>query len=280
LKVLHQIKSPLFNKEEIHHYHFLVLFSENYLACTTFNPETKYFLGLSSYEFENGDKEQISSLVQGGVEEVFLPYGKRMVSFSGPDFTLVPEKFLREESLAEKYYHINFNSQEDETILKELIPDLNSWVIYNIPKDFTKLRDVFNPDIYSFSMVPLLRSFIQNPLSRETSGIFINIDQGFFTISVFQYAMLQLCNSFKYQSIEDVLYHVMNVSKHFGLDPGQKKYYFSGFVESKSPLYKLLYKYFRYPVFLPASPVYKLDPCFNDIPVHLYHNLFTLALCE
>jgi hypothetical protein len=257
-----------------------VVFSERYLACGTYHPENKYYLGLNSWEFENSDREQLSSLVQGGVEEVFMPYGKRKLSFSGPNFTLVPKRFLENELLTENYYHINYPRSENEMILKEFITELGSWIIYGIPQDFYTLKEVFQPEIFTFTAAGIIKAFDKNPLTKESLGVFIDLDYEFCIISVYQQSLLQLCNSFRFHSPEDILYYVMNVTKHFGLDPDQKKIYFSGFIESRTDLHKLLYKYIRFPVFLPVSPVFKLDPCFNEIPVHYYNNLFNLALCE
>jgi hypothetical protein len=208
-----------------------------------------------------------------------MNYRKKILVYSGHRFTLVPEQFLENRELIEKYFDINFSKEEKETLHKDHIDVLKTYNVFGIDESAQKFIGQVDFDIVIHSMSTYLKSIITTLNITESNSIFIDVQNTYFTVTLFQYGILQLCNAFPYRSSEDILYHIINISKHFNLDPDKETYRFSGILFQDSQLYKILYKYLRQPELMEHPSGLNYHSSVNTIPRHIYYNVFALASC-
>jgi hypothetical protein len=279
MKIIHDIKSALRQPGESLKFHLLISLSENLLVLSTFDPIEKKFFSLKSFALESTDFNS-EYLITDKIEETSLIFKKRIIGYSCPNFTLVPGIFMETNDLAEKYYQINFNTEGDEVIKTSYFEKFKTNFIYGIPIKNSNFIENLKPDLMTFPIGNYLEMIIQDSTNKEQNNVFIDIDGSFLTVIVFQQSSLQLCNSYKYKVPEDILYHTLNIIKHFNFDPDKDKFYFSGLVDRNSPIYTLLYKYLRFPVLMPRPQIFNFDSCFDDLPSHIYLKNFALGLCE
>ena len=277
---LHQVKSSSLRQEETHHYTLALYLSNGLIANSIFDPVSKMHLALKSFQLDNQEYNGILSRIQDSFEELFQPFKKNILVYNGPKFTLVPEMFMEKEDLAEKYFTLNFEKDEGEIIRYSKLPTLGAFIIYSIPQEVLRLEEILHPDAVYFSRFCSLEAGLRYKAVSDPVSIFIDIEQGYFSVTVFRFNSLHLCNSYLYSGPEDIMYHILNISKNFNISPDADQYYISGLIEQNSRLFNLLYKYLRNPVFCPPAPGIQTDSCFNDIPLHTYNNLLSVAVCE
>jgi hypothetical protein len=97
---------------------------------------------------------------------------------------------------------------------------------------------------------------------------------------LFKAGVIQIVQSFNYETPTDVSYHLLNVCERFDVSPNDVKLILSGMIEEKSNLYDDLYKYFLHVSFANLPSDILLSAEMNALPNHFYTNLTALALCE
>jgi len=243
-----------------------------------YNPATHEIISLKSFSCSKEELANIDSVIHV-VHDLKMNYRKKILVYSGQRFTLVPDIFLQKQDLLEKYFTINFSREDNELLYKDHVETLELYNVYSINESIEKFIEQIDFDVKMHSITTYLKSIIRTLNVAEPNSIFIDIQNTYFTITLFQYGILQLCNSFPYKTSEEILYHITNISKHFNIDPDQDLYRFSGILYQDSALYALLYKYLRQPEFLDHPSGLNYHSSINTIPKHFYYNVFALALC-
>ncbi len=91
---------------------------------------------------------------------------------------------------------------------------------------------------------------------------------------------LQLCNSFKFETDEDMLYFLLNVYKQLGFDTNLMPLVLKGDIEKELSKFQLIYKYIRNVSFAEETDTIKFAPFSAAILPHKYFTLFNSFACE
>ena len=249
------------------------------ITLCNYDPAIREIISLKSFSCSREELTNIDLIIPE-VHNLKMNYRKKILIYSGQRFTLVPDEFLQNHDLAEKYFTINFSKETNESVLRDYIDKLKVYNVYGIDESIRKFNGQVSFDLKFHSISTYLKSIISNSNITDSHSIFIDIQNTFFTITLFQYGILQLCNSFPYKSSEEILYHILNISKHFDINPDKERYHFSGILYQNSPLYELLYKYFRQLELMVPPTGLNYHPSLNSIPLHIYYNVFAFASCE
>lgn len=258
--------------------YLLLWLATDMITICNYDPATSEIISLKSLSTTKDDLVNIDSMIRE-VPALKMNYRKKILVYSGQRFTLIPDQFLLNHELTEKYFNINFAHEENEILLKDNIEMLKLYNVYSIDESVQKFIDHIDFDLKIHSISTYLKSIITTLNIAEPHSIFIDIQNSYFTITLFQYGVLQLCNSFPYKTSEEILYHITNISKHFNIDSDKDQYRFSGIIYQDTPLYNLLYKYIRQPEFMQHPSGLNYHSSLNSIPQHNYINIFALALC-
>lgn len=279
MQVLHSLEDNTLQEILVEKYNLYLYLSNNRLVLTIYNPGIKKFLTLKAYESKDTiDSRKINKL-KDDLPELEYNFKKKIIAFSNPKFTLVPAPFFK-NAYKDEYYKINFNKESGESIKKDNIAELDSQLIYALSSNFTNIISLINPTKSFHASTPFLKSVLNRDTDQESNSVSIDINSSFFKIAIIIDGKLKLINSFTYKSSTDLLYHILNISKHFGINPDTCKYYITGAIDRNSNLYKLLLKYIRYPILKKRFERFNYNNSFDDIDSHLYYNVFSLALCE
>jgi hypothetical protein len=87
---------------------------------------------------------------------------------------------------------------------------------------------------------------------------------------------LQIAQTFKFQTPEDVVYHLLNVCHQF--DAMQVNVELSGMIEKDSNMFKEVSKYFL-TTFTGLPPAFNYPEEIMEKPSHYFSHLFSIALC-
>jgi len=258
--------------------YLLVWLAPDMITLCNYDPGTNEIISLKSFNYSKEELANIDTLIPE-VHALKMNYRKKILIYSGQRFTLVPDSFLENPQLTEKYFNINFTRDEKETLHKDHIDSLKTYNIFSIDETSQKLIGHIDFDMIKHSISTYLKSLLLTLNIAESNSIFIDIQNNYFTVTLFQYGILQLCNSYPYKTSEDILYHIINISKHFNLEIDRETYRFSGILYQDSSLFYLLNKYIRYTGFISHPSGLNYHASLNYIPQHVYYNVFALATC-
>lgn len=97
-------------------------------------------------------------------------------------------------------------------------------------------------------------------------------------VAVLRNGVLQLVQSYGYQSAEDVAYRLLAAAQQLQLDPQTVQVQVCGLVDEHSAMYSELQKYFLQTAWLQRPAAFQYDPVFDQYPAHFFTPIF-LAAC-
>ncbi|MCJ7446074.1 MAG: DUF3822 family protein [Bacteroidales bacterium] len=180
----------------------------------------------------------------------------------------------------EEYFTFNHTKDESDVILSNKIPEPDAYIVFSVAKLLFDLAIHLYPAIHFFHHTkPLLNQVSHYSKSVNSYYIHIHVERDFFNLMIFHHNILKFSNSFSYRNISDILYFVLNVFKSMGI--GQEEtIHFSGLTEKYDDLSSNFAMYIRNLKFVDPSGNFTFSYVFNDIELHRYINLFSVANCE
>ena len=171
------------------------------------------------------------------------------VLFSNELYNLVPEEFFVEK---ESSNYLKYNTKilktdvvaHDVVIPQELV---NVYIPYtNITNYFFDRYGEFE---YRHSITVLIRELMKIA-PAEGIEAFLNNSKGYFDLVIFKNKKLLLCNTFSYDTKEDLAYYLLFTAEQLKLDPSKFQLTLLGDISQKSPLYDVIFTYIKNVAFL------------------------------
>lgn len=151
--------------------------------------------------------------------------------------TIVPEALFAVSDI-EKYWKLNFSSQNDCEIHSYNLTKSQACVIFPVKKD---LQIFINSINEKKSIVPSSASFIDFNFKRnrlfenpEKSRIYIQVYETFAEFLLIENYAIKLFNTFEFKTQNDLLYHIINVFEQLKISQKYAEVVFSGFIETDS----------------------------------------------
>ena len=160
-------------------------------------------------------------------------------------YTVVP-KDLFDPARGLDYLKFNTRLLDNDLVAYDVIDGLDLVVVY-LP--FTNVNNWFFERFGSFTFEHtasvLLRHLMAQNSFKKSAQYMIHVHKSHFDLILWHGKNLLLCNTYSYQSPEDVLYYVLFAFEQFDLDPEQVPLYLAGAVSERDELFTLLYQYVR-----------------------------------
>jgi hypothetical protein len=205
-------------------------------------------------------------------------YRKVHYLIASPKFTLVPPA-LYDPAKKEEYFSFNHPVSESTQILTDRLTDPDSFLLFSVSRPYSDLMKEFYPQSVPIHHLRPLFAQIHN--ERKSSGdlyIHAHIEADYFNLIIFKSNTLQLCNSFLYRNVSDILYHILNVFRNMNIKQ-EETIVLSGQTERFDDLSSNLSMYIRNVRYAALSGNFTFSYVFNEISFHRYINLFSAASC-
>lgn len=234
---------------------------------------------LRSYQPDEGrtfDIQQIEELV-GNDDFITKHFKKTRIITPSWRSTLIPDPLFISEK-KDEYFAFNHIVNESDIILENLIPEINSHLLFSCSDHFKKLINRFFPESVHFHQLkPLLRHISSS--KNIPNYIHLHIENDFINLLVFDGQTLRFCNSFNYKTTSDILYFAMNVFKKLDIKQ-EGPINISGLTYKYDSLYSMLSGYIGSIKYSEPIGSYTFSYVFNDIELHRYLILFSALNCE
>ena len=265
-------------KIEIKHSEFYKVFAHlnnNSFAYTIFDLKNEEFLALESFIF-NDEKDFIKIISQFPV----FNWDLNSISFNyfNKNCTIIPNA-LYEDKYKKKYFEINNSIESTDEILINKLTHLNAITIYTIPKlqlsEISKLK--------TFQIKHSASIFIDNILKQtknsNKSELFADVSTNNFDIVFIKKSKLIFYNNFKFKTINDFLYYILNCYNTLELNSNEITLRLSGEF-NKEIILKNLKKYIKNVIIENKPKSYSYCHLFNNVPNHYFHKLYNQYKCE
>jgi Protein of unknown function (DUF3822) len=134
-------------------------------------------------------------------------------------YSLVPGEYSDENYLNKLFQIVHPFDESDDLEIADL-KDTGYRLLFSLPKVVIFELKKHWPDLHILhQLIPLQFGFIQNKAIENNFSVYSQVYPDFADIVVYQKGNLKLANSFAIGDKTDLVYHLMNVYKHFGLDP-------------------------------------------------------------
>lgn len=192
--------------------------------------------------------------------------------------TLVPNRLYNPRE--KKAYLRQLTSLDDEWDIKS--DDLDGFAAQNVyayPKLLTEiLTERFAGVRICHCSSALLLAHRALPEPEKEPLVLINVWSNQLIIMLYEGQDLQFINTYPYQSSKDFIYFVMLVFDQYELDREGVPVRLSGQIVEESEIFRLLNRYLHDVKMQPPPPL-KLGNHFEQVPNHLYYDLFCLLQC-
>jgi len=279
LKPSFEVIDDAFSLDNSGGYHFSILIETDCISCSVLDTGSNRYLALQEFRFEADARfgKCIETLKDLGTQgELFSgEYGSVSAALVHAHSTLIPAP-LYEESSKHKYLNFSLGEGQDRGDPgAELINEAEAQNLYAIPMGLDQALKKLFPQVrlHHFSTPMIEHQLVQNKNQAELN-IYANIRTSEFDMIVINNGDLQLYNSFRYKSKEDVVYYLLYVSEQLKLNPDQFALTLFGKVKKDSELCLLIETYIRNVNFGSRPAGFEYSIRFGEVPGHHHLNLF------
>lgn len=242
-----------------------------------------FFIGLGTCPFELGlassnDWSRQVDFMTHTYSWFSKPFKRVLFSYESPSFNIVPNSFFEPEkakqllSLSHPIDELDevwFNKNHDEMVSIFNVPSMliTSW-----------LKVQKKSKVIGFCDPPL--QFHKQSLKDYSSpSITISFANKFIIIVVSKGSQILHCGSIDSHSIDDTIYHMVNICKNLGIETGETNVKTMGYVDNAETLDSLIERFFK-----SISIATTLDQSHFSYLLNKYKgrfaNLFNQSLCE
>jgi hypothetical protein len=251
---------------------------DNLSFCILDSIRNKFIL-LRSYKTENDKRFQPEAMAEIVIKDEFLTKKYRKANIITPSFkyTLVPSPLFETEK-KDEYYLLNHSLQENQTLMVDRIKEPDSYLIYSQLKSINELISRFWPGQQVYHHLKPWFAYSAGIIVDHNEYLFIHLEKEFFTLAVYNYGKLKLCNSFVYKNSTDILYYTLNIVKSHGMKPDLITV-FSGHITRKDNLISEIASYLRNIRYAEPKGNYVFSYVMNEIDLFRFINIISAVTC-
>lgn len=218
---------------------------QKHITCFT-KPKGQVMLSALEFfqfkSFENKPDVFLQLMEEVRTKSQILSGGQKVecIVWSHKESICIPNKFFNVEA-ADAYLNVLFGENAHASIISLRRNEVT--LVGRIPRQILQALEV---NLANTPVVPQYGMFLNNADSLAPgSEIRMVFYPDFFLLSVWQNEALVFIQNKECTTPEDALYFVMNVCRQYEIDVKSTGLFISGMIDSKSPLYDILYKYFE-----------------------------------
>lgn len=200
------------------------------------------------------------------------------IVYNFPDANLLPSEYYKSE-LKMPVTKLLYGDTESNLIFDEHVNNWNIHNVYTVSKDLhTLCREKFKGGQYWHLYTMILRWSKENEMPEGNFARVIFYNDKFVT-AFFINGALQLLQTFAYQTPEDVSYYLLLICKQFIIPATQITLNISGLIDTQSPLYIELTKYFEDVRYEGIPSAYGTNGILEEFPQHYFSPMLNISLC-
>jgi hypothetical protein len=214
----------------------------------------------------------LDDLFVKGTSEICLVYNFQ-------ESNIVPDNFFNND-MNRELTDLVYGSLEKGVICSEKIPWWELYNVYRLPNgvyDFLRERFTGAKCWHAYSLLLKSHKMFNAKEGHDALKVIFYTDK--IIVLAFKKGQLQLIQTFIYQDVKDVVYHLLNCCQQVNLPANELALELSGLVDKHSALFNELMKYFMNISFEEIDESIKITDELKEYPLHYFSSLLKMAVC-
>jgi hypothetical protein len=202
-----------------------------------------------------------------------------LLVYNFPESSLVPEPLFSMDTNKEIIDIVHGNLQKG-LVLSEKIPWWELFNVYRISPDLHHLlQQQFTAGKYWHYYSLLLKSYkmFDSGTGQDCMKVIFYPDK--MVTLVIRQGKVHLMQTFHYQDVRDVAYHLLNTCRQLDINPEEIKVLVGGLIDRQSNLSEELHKYFLQIDFEKIDESIKVTDELKELPLHYFSSILKMAVC-
>lgn len=273
-------RDPAFDTARCEKFCLVVQLAPETLSFAVLDNLTNDFLAFEQYTFRKASTEQLMAeqLEKLAAEHEWLSGGFKRTDVIAvtEKFTLVPAA-LFDSSRTADYLKFNQPVEETDSVLNDVLRNAGARNIYAIdPKLERTIKRISPSARIRHHLSPLIERNLAVYKNKNGKRAFAQVQQGRFDLVLTDNGMLQMANTFRFQTSEDFIYFLLYSCEQLKFNPEEMELEIAGEVESESSIAGLARKYIRHINFAARPVDARFAKGFEEFPAHFHFNLFAV----
>ena len=229
-------------------------------------------------EEEALDFKKLFNIISADSKLLASPNSGARVFINNPVCIPVPI-FKFNKDIAEDYLNLVYaNDPLATTLYDNIAIEPGIMNIFRVNKKCLSALNLYLPRVtFHHTYSNIIKSLVQAmPLGNPAEFMSVNFFNAFIIVTVFKDNKLNLIQTFIYETHEDVLYHLLNISERFKLRIDKLILKISGMIDLDFGLYREMIKYFK-EVSVENVSTANISLNINEHPLHYFTPFFNLA---
>ncbi len=278
-----EIQESDFNRKSTSSYQLSILVGMDSLLYLVSDNNKKVLL-LRDYQLNssgdvNSKSRTIAELINS--EPLFSRlFQKVKIACQTQEFTILPSRLFNDKEM-DSYLKGVLEIPEDAIISVNNVSEVNASLIYSSLEEehnLFKRKFTTGKEFHIGTALILGAQGLTNDQSDHY--LFLNVRDHHLQIVLFEKRSLLLFNQFPFKTAKDAVYYLLLIFSQFKLNAEETPVWLSGKIVEDSELYTLFYRYIRKIQFVPSPGFLTFGKKIDTVPIHFYHDLFSLSLCK
>lgn len=255
--------------------------AKTHIACISKKEHKKTISAFELFSFAESEAADFANLFKAVfADSKILPksFPATQVFINNESSLLVPV-FKFNTEIAANYLDIVFGEDSVSKIQFEHLPvEPGMMNVYRAPDDLLNvLYHNLTKVTLKHTWSNIIKTVVSDIYAYPSECIYIQFYNTFIIVIVLKDEKLQIIQSFIYETPEDVLYNLLNITERFEFNPDTLTLRISGMIDLNYTLYRYLITYFRHvEVQNVHNSALLID--IKDYPLHYFTPFFNLAL--
>lgn len=254
---------------------------KTHIACISKNEDKKTISAFELFSFAENEADDFTKLFKAISADSKLLNKSYLATrvFINNELSLLVPIFKFNTDLAAHYLDLVFGEDTVSAIQFEHLPIEPGMInVYRVSEDLLKaLSQNLTEVTLKHTWSNIIKTVVSDISAYPSDCIYIQFYNTFFIATVVKDKKLQLTQSFAYETPEDVLYYLLNITERFDLNSRKLILEISGMIDLHFTLYRDLITYFKN-VEVQNVHSSKLLIDIKDYPLHYFTPFFNLAL--
>ena len=261
--------------------HFLIVkISKNNMVYSVLDTSQNTFVAFGSWIWPAEEEfSGLTHLTNNFTDKSFIlkqNFGKTLILLDSDIYTLIPEKLFITER-AKEYLEFSHTFNSNENIASDNISKISAKNIYWLPSDIENLfaKTLMNFEYRHVATILINSALINTPHRKQVNA---NISGNRLDIIVTDNNRLNFCNSFFFDTAQDIIYYLFNVYRQQNIKTSIPLL-LTGEIDKDSLAFTTIYKYIRNISFTKNSEIYQYCSEMKELKLTSYYSLFNAFLC-
>jgi len=254
---------------------------KTHIACINANEHKKTISAFELFNFtenEAADFSRLFAAISSDSKLLNNSYPATIV-FINNEWSLMVPVFKFNTEIAADYLNIVYGEDFLSAIHFEHIPVEPGMInVYRVSENLLKiLQNNFAKVTLRHTYSNIIKTIVSDIYEYPSQCIYIQFYNTFLIVTVVKDEKLHLIQSFMYETPEDILYYLLNITERFELNREKIILEISGMIDLHFTLYRDLITYFKH-VEVQNVQTTRLLIDIKEYPLHYFTPFFNLAL--